>query len=73
MTRIREQLHQTQEYTWAYGTAVKDCLVDMRNKDLFNDSDSEADTKADPTDQWDDAWSCQLALHLDVPADRLVK
>ena len=73
VTGIKDQLHQTQEHPWDYGTAVKDCLVDLRQKDLLIDSDSEAETEADPTDKWDDAWSNQLAGHLDVPTTHLLK
>ena len=71
---MRDQLHQTQEYPWDYGTAVKDCLVDLRESDIYinSDSDNSADTEADPTDEWDDAWNQQLANHIGMPTDRLV-
>ena len=52
MTGIKDQLQQTQEYPWDYGTAVADSLMEIRENDIYinSDSDSSADTEDDATD-----------------------
>ena len=65
------ELKGTQAYPWNYGTAVKDCLVELRQHDIHIESDSDAETVTDPEDPWADAWTQEIAEHIGVPYDKI--
>ena len=73
VTGRRHELHVTQEYPWAYGTAVKDCLESVRGGpvDVEESDEDSASTVSDPADLWHDALSDDIANFMNVPCDRM--